>query len=208
MESKEDLKRIEQKLDKAINFFMENESNIIQKQCDRSKRKIQNENRRKIDEILTVLPELERFSNLENLTNKEIEEITDNYISSVIMGIKNQNATKQYLIDREDIKERLRTKFHVNRIHNILDTYLQSEQDNKLNPSKKSESNNLDAFNIKKVILRRIYGYKLLPNEEKAKSREQLAEDIGYSTRWIYKYQNELLDDLAPSFFGVKGLIL
>jgi hypothetical protein len=66
----------------------------------------------------------------------------------------------------------------------------------------------LESLNIKKAILRRVYGYGLLEGETKVKSREEFAEIISYSPRSIYIYQNELLDDLAPSFFGVDGLIL
>ena len=74
--------------------------------------------------------------------------------------------------------------------------------------TKKTENYNVESLNVKKTILRRVYGYKLEPGEEKVKSKEQLAEELDYSPRTIYIYQNDLLDDLAPSFFGVNGLIL
>ena len=61
---------------------------------------------------------------------------------------------------------------------------------------------------MKQTILRRIYGYGLKDSETKVKSREQFAEQVGYTPRSIYNFQNELLDDLAPSFFGINGLIL
>ena len=133
--------------------------------------------------------------------------MTDNYIEA-LMGTKNINNMTEYSLFREDLKEKVRTKIFVNRVRNILDSYLALKTDTKLDSGAKSENYNIESLNIKKAILRRVYGYRLKAGETKVKSREQFAEQIGYTPRSIYIYQNELLDDLAPSFFGVNGLIL
>jgi len=124
------------------------------------------------------------------------------------MGTKNVSSAIEYSLFKDDIKDKLKTKLFVDRIHKILDTYLEKETDKKLNSSKKTESNSFESLNIKKMILRRVYGYKLRPGEKKVKSKEQLAEELNYTPRTIYIYQNDLLDDLAPSFFGINGLIV
>ena len=133
--------------------------------------------------------------------------MTDNYIEA-LMGTKNINNMTEYSLFREELKEKVRTKIFVNRVHNILDSYLALKTDTKLDSGAKSENYNIELLNIKKAILRKVYGYRLKAGETKVKSREQFAEQIGYTPRSIYIYQNELLDDLAPSFFGVNGLIL
>lgn len=45
----------------------------------------------------------------------------------------------EYSLFREELKEKVRTKIFVNRVHNILDSYLDLKTDTKLDSSKKTE---------------------------------------------------------------------
>lgn len=210
MENSDVLKRLEEKLDIIIDFKLtSNEDKIKQnKQNEEMKKVRENLNRKKINKILYSLPELEEYAQLKDLTKEEMEDITDTYFQTIVMGTKDVNSAVEYSLFKDDMKDKLKTKLFVDRIHKILDAYLEKENDKKLDSSKRTENNSLEALNVKKIILRRVYGYKIQPGEKKVKSREQLAEELTYTPRTIYIYQNELLDDLAPSFFGVNGLIL
>ncbi|MBO5348454.1 MAG: hypothetical protein J6A89_01345 [Clostridia bacterium] len=200
--------RIEKKIDDIINYTIKIENNESNSNSNLDKKsRQQNENRKIINKILYTLPQLEKFSELKEFSKKEIEYLTDDYIES-LMGTKNVNNLAEYSLFRSDVREKIRTKIFVNRIQDILDSYLNMKTDIKLDTSKKTENYNIESLNIKKAILRRVYGYKLQEGEKKAKSREEFAEIIGYTPRSVYMYQNELLDDLAPSFFGIDGLIL
>ena len=199
--------RIEKKIDDIINYTIKIEGNNSKLNSNLDKKSKQVENRKIINKILYTLPQLEKFSELKEFSKKEIEYLTDDYIES-LMGTKNVNNLAEYSLFRSDVREKIRTKIFVNRIQDILDSYLNMKTDIKLDTSKKTENYNIESLNIKKAILRRVYGYKLQEGEKKAKSREEFAEIIGYTPRSVYMYQNELLDDLAPSFFGIDGLIL
>lgn len=197
--------RIEKKIDEIIKYTIKSDCYELKQNTNKKVQK--NENRKTINKILYTLPQLEKYSELKDISNKDLEYMTDNYIEA-LMGTKNSNNMTEYSLFREEIKEKVRTKMFVNRVHNILDSYLSLKTDTKLDSSKRTESYNVESLNIKKAILRRVYGYKLEEGETKVKSREQFAEQVGYTPRSIYSYQNELLDDLAPSFFGINGLIL
>lgn len=197
--------RIEKKIDEIIKYTIKSDCYELKQNTNKKVQK--NENRKTINKILYTLPQLEKYSELKDISNKDLEYMTDNYIEA-LMGTKNSNNMTEYSLFREEIKEKVRTKMFVNRVHNILDSYLSLKTDTKLDSSKRTESYNVESLNIKKAILRRVYGYKLEEGETKVKSREQFAEQVGYTPRSIYSYQNELLDDLAPSFFGIDGLIL
>lgn len=202
----EQITRIEKKIDEIIlNYTIKPNYYDLRQNKDIKLKKA--ENRKAINKILYVLPQLEKFSELKDISNRDLEYMTDNYIEA-LMGTKNINNMTEYSLFREDLKEKVRTKIFVNRVRNILDSYLALKTDTKLDSGAKSENYNIESLNIKKAILRRVYGYRLKAGETKVKSREQFAEQIGYTPRSIYIYQNELLDDLAPSFFGVNGLIL
>lgn len=201
----EQITRIEKKIDEILNYTIKPNYYDLRQNKDTKSKKA--ENRKAINKILYVLPQLEKFSELKDISNRDLEYMTDNYIEA-LMGTKNINNMTEYSLFREDIKEKVRTKIFVNRVRNILDSYLALKTDTKLDSGAKSENYNIESLNIKKAILRRVYGYRLKAGETKVKSREQFAEQIGYTPRSIYIYQNELLDDLAPSFFGVNGLIL
>lgn len=202
----EQITRIEKKIDEIIlNYTIKPNYYDLRQNKDIKLKKA--ENRKAINKILYVLPQLEKFSELKGISNRDLEYMTDNYIEA-LMGTKNFNNMTEYSLFREDLKEKVRTKIFVNRVRNILDSYLALKTDTKLDSGAKSENYNIESLNIKKAILRRVYGYRLKAGETKVKSREQFAEQIGYTPRSIYIYQNELLDDLAPSFFGVNGLIL
>ncbi len=202
----EQITRIEKKIDEIIlNYTIKPNYYDLRQNKDIKLKKA--ENRKAINKILYVLPQLEKFSELKDISNRDLEYMTDNYIEA-LMGTKNFNNMTEYSLFREDLKEKVRTKIFVNRVRNILDSYLALKTDTKLDSGAKSENYNIESLNIKKAILRRVYGYRLKAGETKVKSREQFAEQIGYTPRSIYIYQNELLDDLAPSFFGVNGLIL
>ena len=201
----EQITRIEKKIDEILNYTIKPNYYDLRQNKDTKSKKA--ENRKAINKILYVLPQLEKFSELKDISNRDLEYMTDNYIEA-LMGTKNINNMTEYSLFREDLKEKVRTKIFVNRVPNILDSYLALKTDTKLDSGAKSENYNIESLNIKKAILRRVYGYRLKAGETKVKSREQFAEQIGYTPRSIYIYQNELLDDLAPSFFGVNGLIL
>lgn len=201
----EQIIRIEKKIDEILNYTVNSDYNNLRQNKDTKAKKT--ENRKAINKILYVLPQLEKFSELKDISNRDLEYMTDNYIEA-LMGTKNCNNMTEYSLFREELKEKVRTKIFVNRVHNILDLYLALKTDMKLDSGAKSENYNIESLNIKKAILRRVYGYRLEEGETKVKSREQFAEQVGYTPRSIYIYQNELLDDLAPSFFGVNGLIL
>lgn len=204
------LKRLEEKLDIIINFSMKTDNEQVNQdeKTEGMKKNRENANRKRINKILYSLPELEEYASLKDLSKEEIEDITDTYFQTIVMGTKDVNSAIEYSLFKDDMKDKLKTKLFVDRIHKILDSYLEKENDKKLDSSKRTENNSLESLNIKKIILRRVYGYKLEPGEKKVKSREQLSEELNYTPRTIYIYQNELLDDLAPSFFGVNGLIL
>lgn len=204
-ERKEDILRLEKKIDEILNYTIKSDYYDLRQNKDTKSKK--NENRKAINKILYALPQLEKFSELKDISNRDLEYMTDNYIEA-LMGTKNINNMTEYSLFREELKEKVRTKIFVNRVHNILDSYLALKTDTKLDSGAKSENYNIESLNIKKAILRKVYGYRLKAGETKVKSREQFAEQIGYTPRSIYIYQNELLDDLAPSFFGVNGLIL
>lgn len=204
-ERKEDILRLEKKIDEILNYTIKPDYYDLRQNKDTKSKK--NENRKAINKILYALPQLEKFSELKDISNRDLEYMTDNYIEA-LMGTKNINNMTEYSLFREELKEKVRTKIFVNRVHNILDSYLELKTDTKLDSGAKSENYNIESLNIKKAILRKVYGYRLKAGETKVKSREQFAEQIGYTPRSIYIYQNELLDDLAPSFFGVNGLIL
>ena len=189
---------MEKKIDEILNYTIKSDYYDLRQNKDTKSKKT--ENRKAINKILYALPQLEKFSELKDISNRDLEYMTDNYIEA-LMGTKNINNMTEYSLFREELKEKVR-------VHNILDSYLALKTDTKLDSGAKSENYNIESLNIKKAILRKVYGYRLKAGETKVKSREQFAEQIGYTPRSIYIYQNELLDDLAPSFFGVNGLIL
>lgn len=197
--------RIEKKIDEIIKYTMKPDDYKLKQSTNKKNKTI--ENRKTINKILYTLPQLEQYSELKDISNKDLEYMTDNYIEA-LMGTKNFNNMTEYSLFRDELKEKIRTKIFVNRVHNILDSYLNLKTYTKLDSSKRTENYNIESLEIKKSILRRIYGYKLEEGETKVKSREQFAEQVGYTPRSIYSFQNELLDDLAPSFFGINGLIL
>lgn len=197
--------RIEKKIDEIIKYTMNPDDYKLKQSTNKKTKTI--ENRKTINKILYTLPQLEQYSELKDISNKDLEYMTDNYIEA-LMGTKNFNNMTEYSLFRDELKEKIRTKIFVNRVHNILDSYLNLKTYTKLDSSKRTENYNIESLEIKKSILRRIYGYKLEEGETKVKSREQFAEQVGYTPRSIYSFQNELLDDLAPSFFGINGLIL
>lgn len=205
MNESEQIIRIEKKIDEIIKYTVKPDCYELKQNINKKAKK--NENRKTINKILYTLPQLEKYSELKDISNKDLEYMTDNYIEA-LMGTKNFNNMTEYSLFREELKEKVRTRIFVNRVHNILDSYLDLKTDTKLDSSKKTENYNIESLKIKKAILRRVYGYKLETGETKVKSREQFAEQVGYTPRSIYSFQNELLDDLAPSFFGINGLIL
>lgn len=197
--------RIEKKIDEIIKYTMKPDDYKLKQSTNKKNKTI--ENRKTINKILYTLPQLEQYSELKDISNKDLEYMTDNYIEA-LMVTKNFNNMTEYSLFRDELKEKIRTKIFVHRVHNILDSYLNLKIYTKLDSSKRTENYNIESLEIKKSILRRIYGYKLEEGETKVKSREQFAEQVGYTPRSIYSFQNELLDDLAPSFFGINGLIL
>lgn len=203
MEDNDRLKRVEEKLDAIININLKTNkvSTNEEDKAEETKKVRENTNRKRINKILYSLPELEEYAKLKDLSKEEIEDITDTYFQTIVMGTKDVNSAIEYSLFKDDMKDKLKTKLFVDRIHKILDSYLEKVNDKKLNSSKRTENNSIEALNVKKIILRRVYGYKLEPGEKKVKSREQLSEELNYTPRTIYIYQNELLDDLAPSFF-------
>ena len=209
MKNEEILKRLENKMDLILNFNLKTDNNSKNENEKNKTKKIrENLNRKKISKILYSLPELEKYSQLKELSKEEIEDLTDTYFSTIVMGTKDVNSAVEYSLFKDELKDKIKTKIFVDRIHQILDSYLERESDKKLDSTKRTENYNAEALKIKKTILRRVYGYRLEDGESKVKSKEQLAEELDYSPRSIYIYQNDLLDDLAPSFFGVNGLIL
>lgn len=195
----EQMIRIESKIDNILKYIMKSDYCNLKKVSSNK-----SENRKAVNKILYSLPDLERFSEIQDITDKDLEYITDTYIES-LMGTKKVININEYMVFREEIKEKVKTKIFVNRIHKVLDSYLDLETNTKLNFSKQY---NIESLNMKKAIIRRVYGYKLEEGEVKVKSREEFAEQVGYTPRSIYMYQNELLDDLSPALLGVKGLIL
>ena len=203
MEDNDRLRRVEEKLDTIININLKanKDSTNEEDRVEEAKKVRENTNRKRINKILYSLPELEEYAKLKDLSKEEIEDITDTYFQTIVMGTKDVNSAIEYSLFKDDMKDKLKTKLFVDRIHKILDSYLKKVNDKKLDSSKRTENNSIEALNVKKIILRRVYGYKLEPGEKKVKSREQLSEELNYTPRTIYIYQNELLDDLAPSFF-------
>ena len=185
-ERKEDILRLEKKIDEILNYTIKSDYYDLRQNKDTKSKK--NENRKAINKILYALPQLEKFSELKDISNRDLEYMTDNYIEA-LMGTKNINNMTEYSLFREELKEKVRTKIFVNRVHNILDSYLALKTDTKLDSGAKSENYNIELLNIKKAILRKVYGYRLKAGETKVKSREQFAEQIGYTPRSIYIYQ-------------------
>lgn len=102
----------------------------------------------------------------------------------------------------EEIFDKVKTKTMLSEIYKILDNYLENEK------SDLKEDRLDDSLEIKKKILRCLYGYKPQIDEVVEKTRIDLAEKMYTTDRTIYKYQCNLLDDLAPCFFGIDGLVL
>lgn len=97
--------------------------------------------------------------------------------------------------NEEEMSDKVKTRIMLKEIYSILDNYLESES------SDLKEDRLDDSLEIKKKILRCFYGYKTRPDEVVEKSRIDLAEKMYTTDRTIYKYQCNLLDDLAPCFF-------
>lgn len=64
----------------------------------------------------------EKFSELKDISNRDLVYMTDNYIEALME--KNINNMTEYSLFREELKEKVRTKIFVNRAYNILDSYL------------------------------------------------------------------------------------
>ena len=200
---------IELKIDEIYDYILKQEAEIVGKSAKKNKTKKRKENRKYINEILSSLSDLEKLANAKYIPQKELEDMTDSYFSAIIMKSKDQADNGNYITYREELRKMTRTKIFLNRIYPILDKYLdQTTDDNKIFINKEAEKFGLKALEVKQTILRRMYGYKLKPDETKCKSREQLADELSYSSRQIYNIQNELLDDLAPAILGVDGLNL
>lgn len=103
--------------------------------------------------------------------------------------------SKMITDNTEEIFDKVKTKTMLNEIYKILDNYLENEK------SDLKEDMLDDSLEIKKKILRCFYGYKPRADEMVEKSRMDLAEKMYTTDRTIYKYQCNLLDDLAPCFF-------
>ena len=139
----EQITRIEKKIDEIIlNYTIKPNYYDLRQNKDIKLKKA--ENRKAINKILYVLPQLEKFSELKDISNRDLEYMTDNYIEA-LMGTKNFNNMTEYSLFREDLKEKVRTKIFVNRVRNILDSYLALKTDTKLDSGAKSENYNIES---------------------------------------------------------------
>lgn len=184
-------------------------------------------NRATIEKILWAIPALEK--SIQGIDEKDSE--FQQYYSSLfvendVMGSgKNSMTLGEWTEAKNDMQTKATTKFLLTRIKKLLDDYLNSDLSiNIFNPSKKNQ----DRLEAKKIILRRYYGYGLRDNvplldelgntrkdkngkiiygkEETVKRFDDLCEIIHVTNKVLYIYKNELLDDLAPSFFGIDGV--
>lgn len=74
------------------------------------------------NQVLLFLWRNEKFSELKDISNKDLVYMTDNYIEA-LMG-KNINNMTEYSLFKEELKEKVRAGIFVNRVHNILVSYL------------------------------------------------------------------------------------
>lgn len=74
------------------------------------------------NQVLLFLWRNEKFSELKDISNRDLVYMTDNYIEA-LMG-KNINNMTEYSLFKEELKEKVRGGIFVNRVHNILVSYL------------------------------------------------------------------------------------
>ena len=74
------------------------------------------------NQVLLFLWRNEKFSELKDISNRDLVYMTDNYIEA-LMG-KNINNMTEYSLFKEELKEKVRAGIFVNRVHNILVSYL------------------------------------------------------------------------------------
>ena len=97
----EQITRIEKKIDEILNYTIKPNYYDLRQNKDTKSKKA--ENRKAINKILYVLPQLEKFSELKDISNRDLEYMTDNYIEA-LMGTKNINNMTEYSLFREDLQ--------------------------------------------------------------------------------------------------------
>lgn len=81
----EQIIRIEKKIDEIIKYTVKPDCYELKQNINKKAQK--NENRKTINKILYTLPQLEKYSELRDISNKDLEYMTDNYIEA-LMGTK------------------------------------------------------------------------------------------------------------------------
>ena len=100
----ESLIRIEKKIDRLICYAIQlQEKNEFKYSKSKERKAIQMENRKAINKILCTLPDLEKFSELKEISENEVEYLTNNYIEN-LMGAKNTSKMAEYSLCKSDIK--------------------------------------------------------------------------------------------------------
>lgn len=199
---------VEKKIDAIYDYILTTNITEIDKQAIHNKRKREKAARDTVNRILCNLPKLEKFASIKSLNDDEMNEIIDTYFSSEIMKTKNKVDKQNYAVYKDELRNKVKTRLFLDRVYSTLDKYLeQAKNDNVVLFDKYSEKYDEDMLSVKKTILRKMYGYKLADGETKCKSREALAEELGFDIKTIYRRQKELLDDLAPEILGINGFV-
>lgn len=200
--SETDFKRLENKIDKIIINYNFKQNNQLS--TDERKKK----NRIKLEKILFVIPKFEKLIEKKTLTSEQLQELTDCFLEKQLMGTKNKENAEKFTSYTSEIQNTIKMKIFLENAYEILDNYLALEYQPIFFNSKKSDWQMQDTLEMKKAILKYYYGYKIDENEETCKTTEELSEKLGINFSNTWKKKQELLDDLAPDFFGLDGLYL
>lgn len=200
--SENDFKRLENKIDRIIiNYNSESEE---QEKTEERKKK----NRIKLEKILFVLPKFEKLIEKKKLTTEQLQELTDCFLEKQLMGTRNKDNAEKFTSYTADIQNTIKMKIFLANAYEILDNYLALDYQPIFSSSKKCDWQMQDVLDTKKAILKYYYGYKIESQDEICKTTEELSEKLGINTINTWRRKMDLLDDLAPDFFGLDGLYL
>lgn len=197
-----DFKRLENKIDKIIiNYNFEQGNNIS---TDERRKK----NRTKLEKILFVIPKFEKIVEKKTLTTEQLQELTDCFLEKQLMGTRNKDNAEKFTSYTADIQNTIKMKIFLENTYEILDNYLTLDYQPSFSTSKISDIKIQDTLEIKKAILKYYYGYKLEDKTKLCKTIEELSDKLGINAFNTWRRKQDLLDDLAPDFFGLDGLYL
>ena len=163
--------------------------NIFNQKMEEARRELKDINYKlaleNTEEILKNYKKLKDHITMTDEEKKELlgetQEYHDKQIESIMTGLFSENEL--YL--ESLLKNRCKTKMFLDFIDGILQAYLKNKSDDKIEKRKK-------------IILKELY--------MKGRKQSEFIYEFYEVDRTFYRDKDKLIKDLAPYFFGIKGI--